>query len=85
MAILNKEMKPGIKCYVEGFVTSGGDRFYVKSKGIIVEEPDITDSAVDVLVEKGQHGKAETVTAQIENCYWISQKTRLSVKLPGGK
>jgi hypothetical protein len=85
MAILNREMKPGIKCYVEGFVTAGGDRFYVKSKGIIAERPDNTDSAVDVLVEKGQHGKAEMVTAQIENCYWISQKSRLSVKLPGEK
>ncbi|MBQ8139579.1 MAG: hypothetical protein IJ195_09015 [Lachnospiraceae bacterium] len=82
MAILNKEMKPGVKCYVEGFVEAGGDRFYVRSKGIVVETPDVLDSAVDVLVEKGHHGKHELVTAKIENCYWISQKTRLSVKFP---
>ncbi len=82
MAILNNEMKPGVKCYVEGFVEAGGDRFYVRSKGIITEEPEIKDTAVDVLVEKGHNGKHQIVTAQIENCYWISQKTRLSVKLP---
>ena len=83
MAILNKEMKPGVKCYVEGFVEAGGDRFYIRSKGIVTETPDVLDEAVDVLVEKGHHGKHELVTAKIENCYWISQKTRLSVKVPG--
>ncbi len=82
MAILNNEMKPGVKCYVEGFVEAGGDRFYIRSRGIITEEPEIKDTAVDVLVEKGHNGNPQIVTARIENCYWISQSTELSVSLP---
>lgn len=82
MAILNKEMKPGVKCFVEGFVVAGGDRFYVQSNGIIAEDPDDTDVAVDVYIEKGQNGKPEMVTAQIENCYWVNQKTEMSITLP---
>lgn len=85
MAILNREMKPGVKCFVEGFVEAGGDRIYISSNGIIAENPDDTDVAVDVYVEKGQGGKPEMVTAQIENCYWISQKTELSIELPKNK
>lgn len=81
MAILNHEMKPGVKCYVEGFVEAGGDRFYVQSNGIITEDPHKTDTAVDVYIEKGQNGKPEFVTAQIENCYWIAQNTELSIRL----
>ena len=82
MAILNNEMKPGVKCYVEGFVEAGGDRFYIQSKGIITEEPEIKDTAVDVLVERGHNGNQQVVTARVENCYWISQDTKLSVSLP---
>lgn len=82
MAILNKEMKPGVKCYVEGFVEDGGDRFYVQSNGIVVNDPSDSDTAAIIYIEKGHNGKPETVTALIENCYWISQKTELSVRLP---
>lgn len=83
MAILNKEMKPGVKCFVEGFVEAGGDRMYVQSNGLIAEDPDDTDTAVDVYVVKGpHHGTPEMVTAQIENCYWISQNTELGIILP---
>ncbi len=82
MAILNREMKPGVKCYVEGFVEDGADRFYVQSNGLVVNDPSDSDTCAVVYLERGRGGSPEKVTALIENCYWISQKTELSVWLP---
>lgn len=82
MAILNKEMVPGVKCYVEGFVEDGGDRFYVQSNGIVANDPSDTDTCAVIYLEHGHSGGPEMVTALIENCYWISQKTEMSIKLP---
>lgn len=81
MAILNNEMKPGVKCYVEGFVENGGASVYIQSNGIVTEDPHEVDQAVDVYVEKGPEGIPCVVTAPIENCFWINQKQILSIKL----
>ena len=75
MGVLNVEMKPGLKVYVEGHLDPADQTSpYIQTNAMIMEYPHFMDDFIKVRLDEGVNGaKNQIIKVSKHSIYWRKQ------------